>query len=138
MSCGSGSVIWDCLFFQVFFLLYLAPWGWASVPSQAAGSPKRCPGSAQICSSSHLLRDFPAQSRSSGLPPSPRPPLYPPCGGATEPWLLVPSLHSFCCCLAFRPGVLFISFPSGSQQPLGPRRHYCLCFAVLSQEAGRM
>lgn len=42
----------------VFPAFSVAPQGWASVRSQAAGSPKGCPGSVHICSSSQFLQDF--------------------------------------------------------------------------------
>lgn len=48
-------------------------------------------------------------------------PLHPLSGWAAEPsLLLVPHIHYFCCCLVLPPAVLFIHFPSGSQQSLGP------------------
>lgn len=114
----------------------VAPWGRASAPSQAAGPPERCPSSAQIRSSSHLLQNFRAQCcrAAASLTWVPPPP--------SLPWgpgdLALCSLpRSLCCCLAFPPGVLFISVPSGSRQPPGPGRHYSLSFAFLSREACR-
>ena len=115
--------------------------GQAPVPSQAVGSPKGSPCSAQICSGSHPLQRVTAQSRFSCLPPWSRPSLQL-AGLSTLSGLSCWDLAPLC---SLPPLFLLLSgFPSWSLVYLlslwlptasWARSHYSLGVALLSQEA---
>ena len=134
-SGGSYSVNWDRLSFQVYFLLVLLLLGEGPLaPHRLQDLPRGAPAQltcagAQACFRAPELGPLqrPAASPTQAFPP---PSLW------LGPWDLSPCCLPPCrCCLAFPPGALVVSVPSGSRQPPGPGRHYSLSFALLSREA---